>query len=215
MVLKILRFVLIGCIGALCFWIYDHYFVQAFHRDVEDAVEQLPKVEVEQILVQSYNQKGMLRFEIYGARGEVREKDGITEVSPIHMIIYDESIPFQRESTILAARGFHHKTHPPYFELVGKVELNTRPHFEKNRKNQYLRKLFTEKLLYYPDLEKFLSPGSFKVIDMQNASIVTGKSLEYYAREERGEVREGFELRSHVDESSLLNELNQGLIDEY
>lgn len=200
--------------GYSLFWIYDHYFLKVFERSLDAVVENSPRIEVQKILVQSFNRKGLVKFEIYGARGEVREKEGITEVSPIHMIIYDDEIPFKRETTILAREGYHFRSQPPYFELVGGVELNTQGDQASSKDESQLRKLFTEKLLYYPDLEKFVSPGSFKIIDTSTASIATGEHFEYHSREEKGEVKGGFELRTQLGEDVILQELNRGLSNE-
>lgn len=214
MIPKIIRFLLIFLISSSLLWIYDRYFLKAFHQNLDESVESLPTVKVDEIQVQAFNEKGILRFEIYGTRGEVSEKEAIAKISPVHMAIYDEKIAFQRKSTILASLGIHHKTKPQYFELIGNVELNTLPDLAQKGGHFYLRKLFTEKLLYYPDLEKFVSPGPFKIVDTLNSAIIMGKMLEYSARDERGEVQEGFEFRSGLDEDIIFQELNRGLNNE-
>lgn len=214
MLSKLTRFLLIGLIGLILFWVYDQYFLKAFHQNLEEATENVPKVRVDQIQVQAFNEKGILRFEIYGTRGEVSEKEAVAEISPVHMAIYDENIAFQRKSTILASVGIHHKTKPQYFELIGNVELNTLPDLNQHSTHPYLRKLFTEKLLYYPDLQKFISPGPFKIIDTLKSAVITGNTLEYNTRDERGEVQEGFEFRSGLDEDTIFRELNRGLNNE-
>ncbi len=188
----------------LLFWVYDRYFLQVWHQSKKSGDTEIPSARADKVLIRAFNKKGWVQVKLFGTTATVDAKLENTGIKPVHMILYDHEVQGQRKATILAQEGKYHKASPAYFELFGKVEGNI-----LRGSSPGIQKVFTHKLLFYPELNKFVSPGKFKIVDSANQSIISGDSLEYNIKEERGEVRGSFLLRHNEDPTSIQREMNQ------
>lgn len=201
--------------GYSLFWIYDTYYLRVSEQiDAPLTNADLPNVTVSQIQLQSLNLDGSIKFRLFGKVAELNEKTRITKTVPINLIIYDDKEINKQQITILAREGYHHRTVPEYFELIGDVECNIAGEKDLEKKSNgfnYLKKIFTEKLLYYPKLDKFISPGKVKIIDTNKNMVATGDSFTYYQKEEKGEIEGSVVIRLHEDPKVVLAEMNREL----
>ena len=193
--------------------LYDRYFVRGFEISGGFTGSDDPSIKVEKVQIQSFNDKGMVRFRLFGSEARFLEKEGKVEVRPVNLLIYDDEIEYMQEIAILAREGYHYEAKPPFFELIGDVECNIAVATDVNNRLdsiQYIRKVFTSKLLYYPDLQKFVSPGKFKVIDTKNNSVITGDSFIYYGQRNSIEVQGNVESVFQEHPDLVLEELKRG-----
>lgn len=293
------------------YYLYDRYFVQVLSIASNLSQEQLPEIEVQGMGIQSFYPDGKLRFNLWGKEARVNEKERVTRIKQVNLIIYDEEIEGQQNISILARNGSYVDAKPDYFQLEGDVHCNIRidqkeieeldtstfnsdpkkpsdsaeelfikaekarvngqldaawktfaiienkypaskladnaisrlgmiaqkkgdfklaqqlfdrlfqeypdsdslnnlthneqvvsaslsskvykTNHEKNSASdpilpELIRKLFTHKLRYYPALNKFVSPGSFKMVDPISKSTIRGKSLIYKGNEQIAEI---------------------------
>ena len=211
MALRIMRLFFTVAIGAGLYWLYDTYFVRVLDLAKSLTTPVAPNISVEKVMIQSFNEKGMIRFKLFGKVATVLEKEKTTKITPVNLLIYDAEKNYQQEIAIFATEGVHFNTEPDYFQLTGNVECNLAVAEESDKnfeKVQYIRKVFTHKLLYYPDLNKFVSPGKFKIVDTRDNSIVRGDSLVYYTEKGTGEIQGNFRAVFHEDPLLVLDEIN-------
>jgi LPS export ABC transporter protein LptC len=188
----------------LLFWVYDRYFLQVWQQSTGANEVEIPSAQVDKVLIRSFNKKGWVQVKLFGAIATVDEKLENTLIKPVHMILYGSETQGERKATILAKEGTYHRSVPAYFELIGNVEGNL-----LTQTSSKIQKLFTDKLLFYPELNKFVSPGKFKIVDEENLSIISGDSLEYNIKKEQGEIRGSFLIRQNETPAMIMREMNQ------
>lgn len=213
--------VLISIIVGLYF-LHDRYFVQVLAMAGKLTNEQLPEIEVDNVTLQAFHPNGRLRFQLWGTKAQVNETEKITRMTHVNLVIYDREVEFKRDITILARHGSYIDAKPDYFELEGHVECNLAVEHAAEDTPQtnleeveHIRKVFTHKLRYYPALNKFVSPGQFKVVDTKSNSIVTGKSFTYKGNEEEGEINGPLQTVAYENPVVILDEINKEFFNEH
>ena len=211
----VLIFVLTGL-----YFLHDKYFVQVMTLAGKLVNQEIPNIEIDNVILQAYHPNGKLRFKLFGTKAQIDEKEKITRIEPVNLLIYDRDVDYLQDIAILAQRGSYVDAKPDYFVLDGNVECNLAVgHDEevivkKVEEVQYIRKVFTQKLLYYPALNQFVSPGPFKIVDTKSSAVVTGKSFTYKGNEQLGEIQGPMRTVIRENAQLVLDEMNKEFFDE-
>jgi len=194
---KLFKLILVLGFGFGLWYVYDRFFVQAYSRgELDVLLGEEPAIEVNTVLLESFDESGRKKLEIYGRKATVAEKDKTIHLKPMTIILYEEGLA---GTLMLAKQGMRKEGRPEYYELEGMVEVTSRDG----------RKLFTQKLIYYPRLDKIVSPKEFKLID--GAHIVEGDYLEYFMNLEKGEIRGNVRMRFYEQAEVVDSEKEFGL----
>ena len=211
----IMTFVVIGL-----YLLHDKYFVQVMTLAGNLVNKEIPNIEVDNVILQAYHPNGKLRFKLFGTKAQIDEKEKITRIAPVNLLIYDQEVEYLQEIAILAQRGSYIDAKPDYFKLDGNVECNLAVGHDEHGLGKkvedvrYIRKIFTQKLLYYPALNQFVSPGPFKIVDTKNSTVMTGQSFTYKGNEQLGEIYGPMRTVIRENPQLVLDEMNKEFFDE-
>lgn len=201
------------------YFLHDKYFVQVMTLAGKLVNQEIPKIEVDNVILQGYYPNGKLRFKLFGTKAKIDEREKITRIESVNLLIYDQEVEYLQEITILAERGSYIDAKPDYFQLDGNVECNLAVESDEDdmvtgvEDMKFIRKVFTHKLLYYPALNQFVSPSSFKIVDTKSNTVVTGKSFTYKGNEEIGEIHGPMKIVSREDTQLIMDEINKEFFD--
>ena len=112
--------------------------------------QEVPNIEIDNVILQAYHPNGKLRFKLFGTKAQIDEKEKITRIEPVNLLIYDRDVDYLQDIAILAQRGSYVDAKPYYFILDGNVECNLAVGhdeeviLEKVEEVQYIRKVFTQ-----------------------------------------------------------------------
>lgn len=220
MIAKVTPWLILTVVMTGLYFLHDKYFVQVMTLAGKFVNQEIPKIEVDNVILQAYHPNGKLRFKLFGTKAQIDEKEKITRIEPVNLLIYDQEVEYLQEIAILAQRGSFVDSKPDYFQLDGNVECNLAvgdsegDMVTSSEGIQFIRKVFTQKLLYYPALNQFVSPGSFKIVDTKSNTVVTGKSFTYRGNEQIGEINGP--MRTVIGENAqlVLDEMNKEFFDD-
>ena len=219
MIAKFTPWLLLIVIITGLYFLHDKYFVQVMTLAGKLVNQEIPNIEIDNVILQGYHPNGKLRFKLFGTKAQISEKEKITRIEPVNLLIYDQEVEYLQEIAVLAQRGSYIDAKPDYFELDGDVECNLavrhdeEDHSEKVEEVKYIRKVFTQKLLYYPALNQFVSPSPFKIVDTKSRTVVTGQSFTYKGNEQLGEINGPMRTVFRESKQLVLDEMNKEFFD--
>ena len=220
MIVKLIPWFVITIVVIGLYLLHDKYFVQVMALAGNLVNKEIPKIEVDNVILQAYHPNGKLRFKLFGTKALIDEKEKTTRIEPVNLLIYDQEVEYLQEIAILAQKGSYIDAKPDYFKLAGNVECNLAVGYEENgigkkvEEVRYIRKVFTQKLLYYPALNQFVSPGPFKIVDTKNNTVMTGQSFTYKGNEKLGEIHGPMRTVIGENPQLVLDQMNKEFFDE-
>jgi LPS export ABC transporter protein LptC len=189
--------------GSICYglyYVYDTYFVKVIAERPEQQIFSQPHMQVQSVHLEAYTDAGLKEFELFGPKAVFVEKEKEVQIENPTLRLFDET--GKAEMILLAKKGRRIEADVQYVELSGKVE-GTRINGSK---------IFSNKLIYYPGIQRLVSPGPFKYVDVEQ--IVEGDSFWYLLREQRGEIKGDVKTRLHEDVEVVNAEMYLGLDNE-